>query len=95
MCVAGVQGGEPFWLHGAHFSGGEDQLLREEGRRVPEVWSDVQQGRPQVHIGCRLLKTLINVQILAQTVTLEDHAHELHSFGHFGFLEHCTLFNFN
>ena len=52
----GVQCGEPLRLHGEHLSGGEDQLLREEGGRVPEDGGHELQGGEQVLPRRRLLR---------------------------------------
>ena len=41
-CVLDLPRGEPLRLHGEHFSGGQDQLLREARGRIPEDGRDVE-----------------------------------------------------
>ena len=56
---AGVQLGEPVRFHGAHLSGGKDQLLREACWWVPEDGSSVRREEPRIHSRRRLLVKLL------------------------------------
>ena len=62
----GVQCGKPFRLHGKHFPGGQDQLLREACGGVPEDGGDEHQRRAeQILLGCRLLGDHLTSHFLA------------------------------
>ena len=53
--VPGLQDFQPLRLHGGHLPGGEDQLLREACRGIPEDGGHGQEGGQQVYSGCRFL----------------------------------------